>query len=78
MRYKKSVFNTLALISQLGISIVVPIFLCAFGGAYLEERFSIPVTVPLIILGVLAGVRNAYYLLRQANEALEDEEDEER
>lgn len=78
MKYKKSVYNTLALISQLGISIVVPIFLCTFAGVFLEEKFSIPVTVPMIILGVLAGARNAYYLVRHANEDPEDNEDEER
>lgn len=78
MKYKKSVYNTFALISQLGISIIVPIFLCTFAGAFLEEKFSIPVTVPLIILGVLAGGRNAYYLVRHANEDPEDKEDEER
>ena len=77
MKYNKNVFQILALISQLGISIVVPIFICTFGGAYLEERFSIPITVPLIVLGVLAGGRNAYYLLRQALRTMKDNEDEE-
>lgn len=78
MKYKKSVYNTFALISQLGISIIVPIFLCTFAGAFLEERFSISITVPLIILGVLAGARNAVVLAKQAIKGLKDEEDEER
>ncbi|MBQ8803367.1 MAG: AtpZ/AtpI family protein [Tyzzerella sp.] len=78
MKHNKIIFNTLALISQLGISIIVPILLCTFAGVFLEERYSISITVPLIILGVLAGGRNAYYLLRQANKDSGDKEDEER
>ena len=76
MKYKKSVYQTLALISQLGISIVVPIVLCTFAGAFLEEKFSISVTIPLIILGILAGGRNAVYLVRQANKNSEETNDE--
>ena len=72
MNYKQSVFRTLALISQVGISILVPILLCTFLGAWLEERISFPVFIPLIIVGVLAGGRNAYYLVRHANEDPED------
>ena len=77
MNYKKSVFNTLALISQLGISIIVPILLCTFLGVYLEDRFSLSITVPLMVTGVLAGIRNAYHLVKDANEDPEDKEDEE-
>lgn len=78
MKYKRNVYNTFALISQLGISIIVPIFICIFAGVFLEKRYSISITVPLIILGVFAGVRNAYYLLKQAIEEQKDSEDEER
>lgn len=76
MKYKKSVYNTFLLISQLGISILVPIFLCIVAGTLLEKKFHITLTVPFIILGVLAGVRNAYVLLRKALEDMEDEMEE--
>ncbi len=76
MKYKKSVYRTLALLSQVGISMLVPILLCAWLGSFLEEKFSIPVFIPLIIMGVLAGFRNVYYLVRHANEDPEDKEDE--
>ena len=78
MKYKKSGWNTFALISQLGISIIVPIILCTFVGTFLEEKFSISITVPMIVLGVLAGARNAYVLAKQAIKELKDEEDEEK
>ena len=61
MKYKQSVYKTFALISQLGISILVPILLCTFF-----------VFIPLVIVGVLAGLRNAWVLARHANEDPED------
>lgn len=78
MRFKGSVWKTFSLISQLGISIVVPILLCTFMGVFLNKKFSVSVTVPLIVLGVLAGVRNAYVLAKQAMSELKDEDDEQK
>mgnify|MGYP000136390478 CR=1 FL=1 len=54
MKYKQSVYKTFALISQLGISILVPILLCTFFGTWLEKKVSFPVFIPLVIVGVLA------------------------
>ena len=45
MKYKKSVYRNFALISQLGISVIVPIGLCIFIG---------------VLIGIAAGARNAY------------------
>ncbi len=72
MRYKQSVYRTFALISQVGISILVPVLLCTFLGTWLEEKTSFPAFIPLVIIGVLAGCRNAWYLVRHANEDPED------
>ena len=66
MKYKQSVYKTFALISQLGISILVPILLCTFFGTWLEKKVSFPVFIPL------AGLRNAWVLARHANEDPED------
>ena len=76
MNYKKSVFRTFTLISQLGISIVTPVLLCTFLGAWLEERVPYPVFIPLLLIGILAGVKNAYHLIRQIWEADERESKE--
>lgn len=76
MKYKNSVYRTFALVSQVGISMIVPILLCAWLGSYLEDKFAIPVFIPLIIIGILAGFRNVYYLVRHANEDPEDKKDE--
>lgn len=72
MKYKQSVYKTFALISQLGISILVPILLCTFFGTWLEKKVSFPVFIPLVIVGVLVGLRNAWVLARHANEDPED------
>ena len=77
MKKNRTVFKIIGLISQLGLSVVVPIFLCTFIGMFLERRFSISITVILIVLGLLAGMRNAYYLLKQAVDIMKEDKDEE-
>ena len=77
MKNNKSVYTTLALISQLGISMIVPIFLCTFIGVKLDEKYGWSITIPLIVTGVLAGIRNVYALLKQATSAIEVERDDE-
>ena len=76
MKYKKSVVQTFSLISQLGISMIAPVILCTVAGVWLEEKFSVPLTIPFIILGVLAGGRNVYALVKHASKTIADEEEE--
>ena len=77
MKHKKSVVQTFSLISQLGISMIAPVILCTVVGVWLEEKLSIPFTIPLIILGVLAGGRNVYALIKHASKTIVEEEEEE-
>ena len=77
MKINKSVYTTFALISQLGISMIVPIFLCTLIGVNLDEKYGWATTIPLILVGVLAGARNVYALVKQASSAIEAKEDEE-
>lgn len=60
MKYKKSVYRNFALISQLGISVIVPIGLCIFIGVLIDKKFNSNFIIPLIFLGIAAGTRNAY------------------
>lgn len=60
MKYKKSVYRNFALISQLGISVIVPIGLCIFIGVLIDKKFNSNFIIPLIFLGIVAGARNAY------------------
>lgn len=66
MKYKKSVYRSLVLVTQFGISMLVPILLCTFLGVYIGDKFSIPIiTVPLFIIGALAGFKNVYTLAKK-------------
>ena len=76
MDKKKGVLATLALLSQLGLGFIVPILLCVWLGVKLDERFGTSLTVWLIIIGVLAGARNAYVLVCRTKEVMDDEEKE--
>ncbi len=62
MRYKKSVFRSLAMVTQLGLSVMAPIFLCIFIGSQVDSRFGVKTLVPLLVLGALAGGRCAWRL----------------
>ncbi len=78
MKFDNKVFTTLALVSQIGLSMVVPIVLCTYVGTWLEGKFSFPFTIVFIVLGILAGGRNVYALLQNSikkeSEGKENEE----
>lgn len=76
MKNRKIVAEAFSLITQLGISMITPTLLCTLAGIWLEEKTSIPLTIPLIILGILAGVRNVYVLVRQTGKKIADEKEE--
>ncbi len=61
---KQEVFKTWTLVLQLGISILVPIFLLVALGYILREKLNIDVMLICIILGVLVGVRNTYVIIK--------------
>lgn len=59
--------KTLVLISQFGISMIVPIGLCMALGMFVADKLSAPIiTVPFFILGALAGFRNVYIMAKDA------------
>ncbi len=62
MQYRKSVFRSLAMVTQLGLSVVTPIFLCIFIGYQIDSHFEVKTLIPMLILGVLAGGRCAWRL----------------
>lgn len=69
MKGKNRVMQSLVLVTQFGINMIVPILLCTFLGAYLGERIGQPViTVPLFLVGALAGFQNVYRLAKKTYE----------
>ena len=67
IRKKKdySFLRMLALITQLGISMLTCIFLCMIAGKFLAEAAILTVIGGLIgiILGILAGFRSCYTII---------------
>ena len=61
---RKEIMQNLAFITQLGISMLAPVILCVFVGNWLDGRYGFHTVLPLLILGILAGVRNCYLLLK--------------
>lgn len=65
-RVNSGVLKGLTMISQLGITMLTPIFLCAWFGYSLDKWCSTSCWfIILIVLGIMAAFRNAYYLTRQ-------------
>lgn len=64
MRNNK-VIKALMLITQLGISMMVPIFLCVFAGNWIDKKAGTGWVMPvLLFLGIAAAFRNVYLLLK--------------
>lgn len=66
MKYGKSVYHALTMITQFGINMLVPIFLCSFLGIYLDRRFGTSFwMVVLFFVGAMAGFRNVYIFAKR-------------
>lgn len=72
--YRKSVFKSLALVSQLGISIMTPIFLCTYIGYRIDRHFGTKLIIPFLILGILSGANMAYRLVKSVLRSRDEEE----
>lgn len=58
--------QTLVLVFQFGISMLVPIFMCSLFGAWLGELVHINwMMIPFFFVGALAGFTNIYKVVRK-------------
>ena len=64
---KHNAYKNLALISQLGINVMVPTFLCLFIGIWIGKFIGTWVVIPLLFLGMAAGMRNCYLMAKKAS-----------
>lgn len=63
---QRKVFQSLTLILQFGLNMIVPIFMCTMLGVWLGEKYDIPIiTVPLFIVGALAGFTNIFKMAKK-------------
>lgn len=65
-KYDRNVIRTLTMVTQFGINMLVPIFLCFFVGYFLDQRLGTSyLTVILFFVGALAGFRNIFLFARR-------------
>ncbi|MBQ9867925.1 MAG: AtpZ/AtpI family protein [Lachnospiraceae bacterium] len=65
-RDRRRAVQLLGMISQFGINMMVPIFLCFFAGRLLDKHFgTVWWTIVLFFVGALAGFRNIYVFAKK-------------
>ena len=74
---KQEVFKTWTLVLQLGISILVPIFLLVGIGLLIKEKCQFDIMLICVLLGVIVGVRNGYVLIRSYLKGIDRSKDKE-
>ena len=66
MKKYNKVFQSLTLILQFGLNMIVPIFLCTMLGVWLGKKYNIPlITIPLFIVGARAGFTNIFKMAKK-------------
>ncbi|MGN1084520.1 MAG: AtpZ/AtpI family protein [Lachnospiraceae bacterium] len=65
MKQNGRIIKALVLVTQIGFSMMVPVFLCVFAGNFIDEKAGTGFFMPLFLLfGIGAAFRNVYYLLK--------------
>ncbi|MBE5943475.1 MAG: AtpZ/AtpI family protein [Lachnospiraceae bacterium] len=59
------VLRMLYLITQIGFTMLTTIFLCVGAGYLIDKHFGTKLMVWFIILGVVAGFRSVYILIKK-------------
>lgn len=73
---KKKTFQTLSLITQLGLVMIVSIGMASALGIWLDRRLGTSfITVILFFLGAVAGGQGAYRMMKQIFKEEDDERD---
>lgn len=73
MDNRKGVIRGMMMITQLGLGIIAPVFMCAFIGYFLDSRFGLNSMFWMLMLGFLAGGRNGWVLVLHALRKDEEE-----
>lgn len=61
----RKVFKMIALISQIGITMLSSIFICGLIGYLIDHRFGTHIFLVTLILGIAGGYRAVYFLIKQ-------------
>ncbi len=75
MKFGRSVYQSLAMISQFGINMIVPVLACSLLGHFLDEKLGTSyLVIVLFFIGAAAGFRNIYrFAMRILGNASSDE-----
>ena len=66
MKYSKNVIRSLAMVTQFGLNMLVPIFLCSFAGMWLDKKWGTSFMMVLFFfVGAIAGGRNVWIFARK-------------
>lgn len=73
----KEVIQSLAMVTQFGINMLVPILACTLFGAWLGRKVAVSwLAIPFFAAGALAGMRNVYLFARRIYEPKHQESGE--
>ena len=74
--YDRTVYRSLAMITQFGLNMLVPIGMMTAFGIYLDQKFETGwITILLFFVGAIAGGQNVY---RMAKKVFSDDRDTKR
>ena len=73
MKTRGILARCLMMITQVSLTLLAPIILCTAVGVWLDQRFGWHTTIVLLILGVIAGGKNAYVLVSHMMKEAEKE-----
>lgn len=66
MKKKRNVFQAFTMVIQFGLNMLVPIVMCTLLGVWIGEKSGIKIiTVPLFLMGALAGFRNIFIMAKK-------------
>lgn len=76
-KYHRDIVKALALVTQLGLNMLVPIVLCFFLGRWLDSVFHTSfLMIVFIVLGIMAAYRNMYECTKSLIKGEREREDE--
>lgn len=78
MGYKKSVFRSLAMVTQLGLCVLTPILIGIFAGSYIDSRLGTKTVLIFLLVGTLGGGRGAYIMAKGLIEQEKRQEEREK
>ena len=79
MKDKHGIGQAIVMITQLGINMLVPVFMCLFIGIWLDKQLGTGwLTLVFLILGIMGGIRGVYSLIHNILEQEDMEDKDER